>query len=70
MPADWQPLFVNVNDGTNEGIMHKSKPYFTAQFHPEANGGPADTAFLFDMFLQTIKQKVCVLSNVLSVYAV
>jgi carbamoyl-phosphate synthase (ammonia) len=57
LPEDWQPLFVNANDGTNEGIMHKTKPFFTAQFHPEANGGPADTAFLFDMFLETIKQK-------------
>ena len=57
LPSDWTPLFVNANDGTNEGIMHKSKPIFTAQFHPEANGGPNDTAFLFDMFLETIKQK-------------
>jgi carbamoylphosphate synthase small subunit len=57
LPPDWQPLFVNANDGTNEGIMHKSKPIFTAQFHPEANGGPNDTAFLFDMFVETIKSK-------------
>jgi carbamoyl-phosphate synthase (ammonia) len=57
LPDDWQPLFVNANDGTNEGIMHKSKPFFTAQFHPEANCGPADTAFLFDMFLETVRQK-------------
>jgi carbamoylphosphate synthase small subunit len=35
LPADWAPLFVNANDGTNEGIMHKTKPFFTAQFHPE-----------------------------------
>lgn len=34
--AGWQPLFTNVNDGTNEGIMHESKPFFSAQFHPEA----------------------------------
>ena len=57
LPSDWAPLFVNANDGTNEGIMHKSKPIFTAQFHPEANGGPNDTAFLFDMFVETIKQR-------------
>jgi len=57
LPEDWQSLFVNANDGTNEGIMHKSKPYFTAQFHPEAQGGPNDTSFLFDMFLETIRKK-------------
>lgn len=32
----WKPLFTNVNDGTNEGIRHESKPFFSAQFHPEA----------------------------------
>jgi carbamoyl-phosphate synthase (ammonia) len=40
-----------VNDGSNEGIMHETKPFFTAQFHPEACSGPTDTAHLFDMFL-------------------
>lgn len=49
---------MNANDGSNEGIMHTSKPYFTAQFHPEANGGPTDTSFLFDVFLDTVKTKV------------
>jgi carbamoyl-phosphate synthase (ammonia) len=57
LPPDWAPLFVNANDGSNEGIMHRSKPIFTAQFHPEAQGGPADTSFLFDMFKQTIEKK-------------
>jgi len=52
---DWEPLFVNKNDGTNEGIMHKTKPYFTAQFHPEAKGGPTDTEHLFDDFIHMIK---------------
>jgi carbamoyl-phosphate synthase (ammonia) len=55
LPDEWLPLFENVNDGSNEGIMHKTKPYFTAQFHPEHLGGPVDTTFLFDMFLETIK---------------
>ena len=41
--ADWEPLFINMNDGTNEGIKHKTKPYFSAQFHPEACSGPTDT---------------------------
>ena len=35
----WQPLFTNVNDGTNEGVRHESKPFFSAQFHPEAQVG-------------------------------
>lgn len=48
---EWEPLFVNMNDGTNEGIRHKSKPYFSAQFHPEASSGPKDTEFLFDEFI-------------------
>ena len=53
--ADWEPLFVNMNDGTNEGIRHKSKPFFSAQFHPEASSGPRDTEFLFDDFIALLK---------------
>uniref|UniRef100_A0A3Q3BFG3 carbamoyl-phosphate synthase (ammonia) n=1 Tax=Kryptolebias marmoratus TaxID=37003 RepID=A0A3Q3BFG3_KRYMA len=56
LPAGWSPLFINANDGTNEGIMHNTKPVFTAQFHPEAKGGPTDTEFLFDVFLSLIKK--------------
>lgn len=52
--ADWEPLFINLNDGTNEGIKHKKKPFFSAQFHPEAASGPTDTAFLFDMFIEKL----------------
>ncbi len=51
LPEDWEPLFVNMNDGTNEGIRHKSLPFFSAQFHPEASSGPKDTEFLFDEFI-------------------
>ncbi|PSR81987.1 pyrABCN [Coniella lustricola] len=54
LPADWQELFINANDGSNEGIMHTSKPYFSVQFHPESTPGPRDTEFLFDVFIQTI----------------
>ena len=57
LPSEWKTLFTNANDGSNEGIMHVSKPFFTAQFHPEAMGGPTDTAFLFDVFLNAIKSK-------------
>jgi carbamoyl-phosphate synthase small subunit len=50
----WEPLFVNMNDGSNEGIQHQSKPWFSAQFHPEAASGPKDTEFLFDKFVQLL----------------
>jgi carbamoylphosphate synthase small subunit len=49
-------LFINLNDGTNEGIQHKSKPFFSSQFHPEASSGPTDTEFLFDMFVENMKK--------------
>ena len=51
---EWTPLFVNMNDGTNEGIQHKNKPFFSVQFHPEAASGPTDTEFLFDRFIEMI----------------
>ena len=54
LPADWEPLFVNMNDGSNEGIRHKSNPWFSAQFHPEACSGPVDTEFLFDEFVRSL----------------
>ncbi|RHY26357.1 hypothetical protein DYB32_007703 [Aphanomyces invadans] len=57
LPSEWEELFVNGNDGTNEGIIHKTKPFFTAQFHPEHAGGPTDTAFLFDTFLDAVRAK-------------
>lgn len=57
LPPDWQPLFVNANDFTNEGIIHAYKPFFSVQFHPEAMGGPHDTAFLFDMFFRYIREE-------------
>jgi carbamoyl-phosphate synthase small subunit len=55
LPDEWEPLFINLNDSTNEGIQHKTKPFFSSQFHPEASSGPTDTEFLFDMFVDTIK---------------
>jgi carbamoyl-phosphate synthase large subunit len=54
---EWEPLFINMNDGTNEGIRHKSKPWFSCQFHPEAASGPTDTEFLFDVFIKTLTEK-------------
>jgi len=54
LPDGWEPWFVNLNDGTNEGIRCRRKPFFSVQFHPEASPGPQDTAFLFDEFLRRV----------------
>ena len=51
---DWRELFVNMNDGSNEGIRHQTNPWFSSQFHPEACSGPVDTEFMFDRFLKTL----------------
>ena len=56
IPDDWEPLFTNANDNTNEGIRHKTKPFFSTQFHPEASSGPTDTEFLFDNFIKSIEE--------------
>lgn len=55
LPEDWREWFTNDNDGTNEGLIHISKPFFGAQFHPEASPGPDDTEFIFDMFVRALK---------------
>ena len=54
LPPDWEPWFVNINDGTNEGIRSRRHPHFSVQFHPEASPGPQDTGFLFDDFLRIV----------------
>ncbi|MDO8481215.1 MAG: glutamine-hydrolyzing carbamoyl-phosphate synthase small subunit [Nanoarchaeota archaeon] len=51
----WKEWFVNANDGTNEGIIHSNKPFFSVQFHPEATPGPVDTTWLFDRFLRIVR---------------
>ncbi len=61
--ADWEPLFINMNDGTNEGIRHKTKPFFSSQFHPEACSGPTDTEFIFDLFIETLNTGKLSLDN-------
>ncbi len=55
LDSDWEPFFINLNDGTNEGMKHKSAPWFSTQFHPEASGGPTDTEFLFGLFIDNIR---------------
>jgi len=56
LPPHWSPLYRNANDGSNEGLVHDERPFFTAQFHPEANGGPNDAAFLFDVFVDACRR--------------
>jgi carbamoyl-phosphate synthase small subunit len=55
LPRDWYPWFVNLNDDTNEGIRHKSGPFCSVQFHPEAAPGPVDAEFLFDEFVNMLR---------------
>ncbi len=66
LPADWEPLFVNMNDGSNEGIRHKTNPWFSAQFHPEACSGPTDTEWMFDEFVKTLNGQKGQLSEEIS----
>ncbi|KAL3454361.1 hypothetical protein BJX65DRAFT_315637 [Aspergillus insuetus] len=58
LPTDWQELFVNANDGSNEGIRHTSRPFFSVQFHPESTPGPRDTEYLFDVFINAIRDTI------------
>ena len=55
LPTGWRELFVNANDGSNEGIFHETLPYFSVQFHPESTPGPRDTEYLFDRFISVVK---------------
>lgn len=54
LPKDWKVWFVNGNDGSVEGIRHKSKPFISVQFHPEATPGPNDTTWVFDEFFKHV----------------
>jgi carbamoyl-phosphate synthase/aspartate carbamoyltransferase len=58
LPTGWEELFVNANDGSNEGIRHTQRPYFSVQFHPEHTPGPRDTEYLFDVFISTIQKSI------------
>jgi carbamoyl-phosphate synthase small subunit len=74
LPNDYKEYFVNLNDGSNEGMftkssgeklalilfllgmIHKTRPIFSTQFHPEAKGGPMDSSYLFDMYLENVQR--------------
>lgn len=58
LPTDWEELFINANDGSNEGIRHVNRPYFSVQFHPESAPGPRDTEFLFDVFISAVQKAI------------
>ncbi len=55
LPPEWQSMYINLNDESNEGIIHKREPYFSVQFHPEAAPGPHDTRFLFERFFKLLQ---------------
>ncbi|AGO10970.1 AaceriAFR534Wp [[Ashbya] aceris (nom. inval.)] len=56
LPKDeFVPLFVNLNDKSNEGIIHVSRPIYSTQFHPEGKGGPMDCSFLFDKYVEHMR---------------
>lgn len=54
LPETWEPWFVNLNDGTNEGLRSLTRPFYSVQFHPEAAPGPEDTGALFDEFVRLV----------------
>ncbi|TAQ86367.1 hypothetical protein B7494_g5331 [Chlorociboria aeruginascens] len=56
LPPEFKEYFVNLNDGSNEGMIHKTRPIFSTQFHPEAKGGPMDSSYLFDMYIENVQR--------------
>lgn len=52
LPDDMEVTHVNINDGTVEGMKHKTLPIYSVQFHPEASAGPKDSEYIFDKFLE------------------
>ncbi|KAE8831084.1 Multifunctional pyrimidine synthesis protein CAD [Pyrenophora teres f. teres] len=56
LTSEWREYFTNLNDQSNEGLIHNSRPIFSAQFHPEAKGGPLDSAYLFDKYMENVQQ--------------
>lgn len=57
IPSGFTVWFTNANDNSNEGIIHKNKPFMSVQFHPEATPGPTDAEWIFDFFLDRVKRE-------------
>jgi carbamoyl-phosphate synthase small subunit len=55
MGTNFEPWLRNIDDGTVEGLKHKTKPIISTQFHPEASPGPLDMIFVFDIFAKMVK---------------
>lgn len=53
---EWEEFFCNINDESNEGLRHRTKPFFSVQFHPEGCSGPQDTEYLFADFIENVKK--------------
>ena len=67
LPDEWEPYYVNLNDGTNEGFRHKIKPFFSTQFHREASGCATDTEDLFGLFIEEVKKyKIKIGNNIVN----
>ncbi len=57
LPCEWKVIFRNLNDGSVEGVAHKSLPFYAVQFHPEASPGPTDTQWFFERFYACLNEK-------------
>jgi carbamoylphosphate synthase small subunit len=56
LPKGWKQWFTNANDGSIEGIRCENKPFFAVQFYPDGCPGSRDSEFIFDLFIQQIKE--------------
>ena len=55
-PDEWEPYYINLNDGTNEGFRHKTKPFFSTQFYHEPSGAAYDAEYMFGTFFEEVKK--------------